>query len=52
MEKLSARYLKDISFPECSRNCLSIEYFGASECDSICPWKFEEEINENAKEVK
>ena len=35
--------LRDIPFPECSVNCEMLPLLGASECDSVCPEKFEEE---------
>jgi hypothetical protein len=38
--KKVAYNLQEISFPDCAKLCLTIEVFGASECDSICPGKF------------
>jgi len=38
---MTGKTLKTIPFPECSKNCASIEYFGVCECESICPWKFD-----------
>jgi hypothetical protein len=39
----SAREEEDRSkttFPECARGCACVEYFGVSECEAICPHKF------------
>ena len=37
--------LEATPFPECTTNCKCIEYFGVCECESICPWKFDQEGN-------
>jgi len=40
--------LRELPFPDCSKDCEAIEYFGAGECDSICSEKFPEEENEKS----
>jgi len=42
--------LEATPFPECTTNCKCIEYFGVCECESICPWKFDQEGNYLSKE--
>lgn len=44
MAKKPARELIDITFPACSDSCVAIEQLGASECSSVCPEKFPDEI--------
>ena len=43
--KKTVSELKDTPWPECSSMCLMLEKCGASECDSCCPEKFEDEKN-------
>ena len=43
--KKAAGELKNIEFPECSKNCLAVEYLGVGECESVCPFKFDEDGN-------
>jgi hypothetical protein len=37
--------LRDVSFPECARRCGLVEILGVGECESVCPWKFDEHGN-------
>ena len=37
--------LHDIAFPKCAEYCKVIKLLGASECDSVCPHKFKEELS-------
>jgi len=34
-----------LTFPECAKKCTAIRYFGVCECESICPWKFDNDGN-------
>lgn len=33
--------LETIPFPECSKTCRAIRYFGVTECEAIRPHKFD-----------
>jgi hypothetical protein len=33
---------KYIPFPDCSQGCVLVEYFGVGECESFCPYKFDD----------
>jgi len=37
--------LEATPFPECTTNCKCVKYFGVCECESICPWKFDQDGN-------
>ena len=39
---IPAKELINISFPECSKQCAAVDYFGVCECESVCPQKFDE----------
>jgi len=41
--RVPAMELKDVSFPACAGRCAAIEYLGASECEAVCPFKFDKE---------
>ena len=41
IEKKPALSLNDFDFPDCVKRCLFFEMGGVSECESICPDKFE-----------
>ena len=41
--KLRNNLDKYASFPECSMRCDIIASLGASECEAVCPWKFNED---------
>ena len=32
-----------IPFPDCVRSCDVVPHFGVSECESICPYKFDDD---------
>lgn len=38
--------ISDIPFPKCYKDCEMVKFLGCGECESVCPWKFEEELNE------
>ena len=40
LPKFPASDLARIPFPQCSRQCLAVEYLGCGECESVCPFKF------------
>lgn len=33
--------MKEITFPNCARKCELFKHFGVSECESLCPSKFD-----------
>ena len=35
--------LKDVEFPDCSKECSTVEYFGVCECEACCPHKFDKD---------
>jgi len=37
--------VKKLSFPLCTQCCRIIEELGASECESVCPEKFDKDGN-------
>jgi len=39
-DRVPARELCAIAFPECAKRCALVVMIGASECDSACPSKF------------
>lgn len=41
MKKMGAMSLRSIIFPNCASQCAAVEYFGAGECECICPFKFD-----------
>lgn len=42
MSKVAASELSLIQFPDCYNKCKAGQHFGVGECDSICPYKFDD----------
>jgi len=53
--KKPAHNFTSIPFPDCAKDCSTVEYLGCGECDYVCPWKFDKNGNEitilNTKEA-
>jgi len=45
MEKQPSCRLKSLTFPECYKHCLLVEYLGIGECENCCPEKFKDVEN-------
>ena len=41
--KHTAYEAKDIPWPDCSKGCFAMEYFGVGECEDMCPKKFKKD---------
>jgi len=40
------KYTKKDKFPNCAKNCEAVKMLGAGECESVCPQKFINNIDE------
>lgn len=40
---MKASEMYQVLFPKCSRECETVEILGVSECESVCPHKFNTE---------
>jgi hypothetical protein len=51
--RVPAHNLKTTDFPACASQCVFVEAMGVGECESACPWKFDNDgkpIAQNGKD--
>jgi len=50
--RVPAHNLKATDFPACASRCAFVEAMGVGECESACPWKFDNDGNPIAQNAK